>query len=199
MFAGGMQLLKDPRMHLVLLLVGIPAAICLTGFLHYLLPLRLANAKVDQSDIGRIFMLYGLCFITAGPALGRWIDRRIDKSLFLMLTGLLSGASLLLAAHATDLYGSAMAVVALGLAQCIAAPASMLCILTLASARSLGREKTASIYRGLERVGQVVGPVAFGTAVAVMDPTWALLLIGAAICAMAVLYQLLWRFSTPGR
>ena len=192
MFSGCMQLLQDRRMHLVLLLVGIPAAMCLTGFLHYLLPLRLANAHVDQSDIGRIFMLYGLCFITAGPLLGRWIDHRKDKSLFLTLTGLLSGITLLVAAEATSLTGAAAAVITLGLAQCLAAPASMICVLTLASAQRLGREKTASVYRGLERMGQVAGPVVFGLAIGVMAPSSALMLMGSIVCVLALLFHLLW-------
>ena len=197
MFSGCMRLLQDPRMHMALWLVGIPAAMCLTGFLHYLLPLRLANAHVDQSDIGRIFMLYGLCFITAGPLLGRWIDHRKDKFLFLTLTGLLSGITLLIAATATGMAGAAAAVVTLGLAQCLAAPASMICILTLASAKTLGREKTASVYRGLERMGQVAGPVVFGIAITVMTPASALLLMGGVICALALLFHLLWRIRTP--
>lgn len=197
MFSGCMQLLQDPRMHLVLLLVGIPAAMCLTGFLHYLLPLRLANAHVDQSDIGRIFMLYGLCFITAGPLLGRWIDYRKDKSLFLTLTGLLSGITLLIAAKATGMAGAAAAVITLGLAQCLAAPASMICVLTLATAQKLGREKTASVYRGLERMGQVAGPVVFGLAISIMTSASALLLMGSIICLMSLLFHLLWRTGKP--
>ena len=197
MFSGCMQLLQDPRMHMILWLVGIPAAMCLTGFLHYLLPLRLANAHVDQSDIGRIFMLYGLCFITAGPLLGKWIDRRKDKSLFLTLTGLLSGITLLIAATATNMAGAAAAVISLGLAQCLAAPASMICVLTLASAQTLGREKTASIYRGLERMGQVAGPVVFGIAVTVMAPASALLIMGSIVCALSLLFHLMWRLRTP--
>ena len=197
MFSGCMQLLQDPRMHMILWLVGIPAAMCLTGFLHYLLPLRLANAHVDQSDIGRIFMLYGLCFITAGPLLGKWIDHRKDKSLFLTLTGLLSGITLLIAATATNMAGAAAAVISLGLAQCLAAPASMICVLTLASAQTLGREKTASIYRGLERMGQVAGPVVFGIAITVMAPASALLLMGGIVCALSLLFHLLWRLRTP--
>jgi len=197
MFSGCMQLLQDPRMHMILWLVGIPAAMCLTGFLHYLLPLRLANAHVDQSDIGRIFMLYGLCFITAGPLLGKWIDRRKDKSLFLTLTGLLSGITLLIASTATNMAGAAAAVISLGLAQCLAAPASMICVLTLASAQTLGREKTASIYRGLERMGQVAGPVVFGIAITVMAPASALLLMGGIVCALSLLFHLMWRLRTP--
>ena len=197
-FTGSLTLLKDPRMHLMLLLVGIPVAICLTGFLHYLLPLTLANARVEQSDIGRVFMLYGLCFITAGPLLGKWIDRTKDKPLFLMLAGLLSGVSLLLAATASGLAGTAAAVVALGLSQCIAAPASMLCILALRSAQTLGREKTASIYRALERLGQVAGPVLFGLATVVMGTTQVLLVVGGVVCVLALLFRAAWRFSTPG-
>ncbi|HEU6436339.1 MAG TPA: MFS transporter [Nitratidesulfovibrio sp.] len=194
---GGMELLKDPRMHLMLLLVGIPVAICLTGFLHYLLPLMLANAKVDQADIGRVFMLYGLCFITAGPLLGKWIDHTANKPLFLTLAGLLSGTALLLAASATGLVGTSAAVVALGLSQCIAAPASMLCVLALHSARTLGKEKTASIYRALERLGQVAGPVLFGAATVVMDTAQMLLIMGGTVCTLALIFQAVWRLSTP--
>ena len=197
MFSGCMQLLQDPRMHMILWLVGIPAAMCLTGFLHYLLPLRLANAHVEQSDIGRIFMLYGLCFITAGPLLGKWIDHRKDKSLFLTLTGLLSGITLLIAATATNMAGAAAAVISLGLAQCLAAPASMICVLTLVSAQTLGREKTASVYRGMERMGQVAGPVVFGIAVTVMASASALLLMGGIVCVLSLLFHLMWRLRTP--
>lgn len=193
MFSGCMQLLQDPRMHTVLLLVGIPAAMCLTGFLHYLLPLRLANSHVDQSDIGRIFMLYGLCFITVGPLLGRWIDHRKDKSLFLTLTGLLSGITLLIAAQATTLTGAAAAVITLGLAQCLAAPATMICVVTLATAQRLGREKTASVYRGLERMGQVAGPVVFGLAISVMTASHALTIMGSIVCGLALLFHLVWQ------
>ncbi len=193
LFAGGMSLLRDPRMHCILLLVGIPAAICLTGFLHYLLPLRLAAANVEQADIGRVFMLYGLCFITAGPLLGKWMDRTADTNVFLVLTGLLSGAALLLAARPADMPGTAAAVVALGLAQCLAAPATMLCVLALRPAQILGREKTASIYRGLERVGQVLGPVIFGVVTVAMEPQQALLLMGGVVCALALVYLTIWR------
>ena len=195
MFSGSLRLLQDRRMHMILLLVGIPAAICLTGFLHYLLPIRLANAHVGQSDIGRIFMLYGLCFITAGPLLGRWIDHREDKSLFLTLTGLLSGVTLLLASIASGMAGAVAAVITLGLAQCLAAPASMICVLTLASAQKLGRGKTASVYRGLERLGQVAGPMIFGIGISVLNPEHALLLMGCIVCAFALLFHFLWRIS----
>lgn len=194
-FSGSLALLKDPRMHLMLLLIGIPVAICLTGFLLYLLPLLLTSAKVEQSDIGRVFMLYGLCFITVGPMLGRWIDRTQNKTTFLTLAGLLSGLSLLIAAKNFGIFGTAAAVVALGLAQCIAAPVTMLCILALNSAKALGRGKTASIYRALERIGQVIGPVLFGAATIAMEPRQVLLLMGSIVCALAVLFWVTWRIS----
>ncbi len=122
----------------------------------------------------------------------------IDKiDHFLTLTGLLSGITLLIAATATNMAGAAAAVISLGLAQCLAAPASMICVLTLASAQTLGREKTASIYRGLERMGQVAGPVVFGIAVTVMAPASALLLMGGIVCALSLLFHLMWRLRTP--
>jgi MFS family permease len=195
-FTGSSGLLKDPRMHLILLLAGIPAAICLTGFLHYMLPLLLNAEHVEQADIGRIFMLYGLCFITAGPLIGKWIDRTADKAVFLMLMGLLSGAALLLGTG-KGVFMAAFAVVALGLAQCIAAPATMLCVLALTSAQRLGKEKTASIYRSMERIGQVAGPMLFGGAIVALGSQQALTLMGAGICIAALVFMAAWRFSSP--
>lgn len=195
-FTGSSGLLKDPHMHLILLLAGIPAAICLTGFLHYMLPLLLNAEHVEQADIGRIFMLYGLCFITAGPLIGKWIDRTADKAVFLMLMGLLSGAALLLGTG-KGVFMAAFAVVALGLAQCIAAPATMLCVLALTSAQRLGKEKTASIYRSMERIGQVAGPMLFGGAIVALGSQQALTLMGAGICIAALVFMAAWRFSSP--
>ncbi len=213
--------LLDPRMLFLLAMVGIPASVCLTGFLYYLLPLMLNGAQVSQSDIGRIFMVYGLCFITVGPMLGRLLDRARDKGAFAMLTGMLSGASLLAAALALAFLdvmpagqeaegagavqgmmtpqGIAIivfSVLLIGVAQCLAAPATMLCVTALGSARRLGREKAASFYRTLERMGQVLGPILFGVALVRMGAANTLLAAGAGVCLLAVLFMLVWRVSS---
>jgi predicted MFS family arabinose efflux permease len=189
--------LRDPRMLALLGMVGIPAALCLTGFLHYMLPLLLTEAKTAQSDIGRIFMLYGLCFITVGPMLGRLLDRSRSKGVFAMFTGLLSGAALLIAASSSSLAVAGVAVVVIGIAQCMAAPATMVCVVGLASAQRLGRGRTASIYRTMERVGQVLGPILFGMALVRFSVFQTLVVAGTAVCALALLFWFFWRVSTP--
>lgn len=189
--------LRDPRMLALLGMIGIPAALCLTGFLHYMLPLLLTEAKTAQSDIGRIFMLYGLCFITVGPMLGRLLDRSCNKGVFAMFTGLLSGAALLVASGSSSLAIAGVAVVIIGIAQCMAAPATMLCVIGLASAQRLGRGKTASIYRTMERVGQVLGPILFGMALVRFSVSQTLVAAGAAVCALALLFLFFWRVSSP--
>lgn len=189
--------LRDPRMLTLLGMIGIPAALCLTGFLHYMLPLLLTEAQTAQSDIGRIFMLYGLCFITVGPMLGRLLDRSCNKGVFAMFTGLLSGAALLVAATSSSLAVAGVAVVVIGIAQCMAAPATMLCVVGLASAQRLGRGKTAGIYRTMERVGQVLGPILFGMALVRFSVSQTLVAAGAAVCALALLFLFFWRVSSP--
>lgn len=191
-FSGSGGLLKDTRVYWLLLCIGIPASLCLTGFLQYLLPLFLNAAHVEQSNIGRVFMVYGLCFITIGPVIGRLIDKATDKTMFPMLAGMFSGGSLLIAAAAPGLYGMTVAVLALGVAQTMAIPATMLCILSLRSAKILGQEKTASIYRALERLGQVLGPVLFGVAIAVVDTKHALFIMGGSICIVSILFKGIW-------
>jgi len=189
--------LRDPGMLALLGMIGIPAALCLTGFLHYMLPLLLTEAKTAQSDIGRIFMLYGLCFITVGPMLGRLLDHSRSKGVFAVFTGFLSGAALLIAASSSSLAMAGVAVVVIGIAQCMAAPATMLCVVGLASAQRLGRGKTASIYRTMERVGQVLGPILFGMALVRFSVSQTLVVAGTAVCALALLFWFFWRVSTP--
>lgn len=189
------RFILDPRMHVLLGMIGIPAALCLTGFLHYMLPLLLTEAKASQSDIGRVFMLYGLCFITVGPMLGRLLDRSDNKGVFAMLTGLLSGAALLVAAYSPTLFVASAAVAVIGIAQCLAAPSTMLCVISLASAKRLGRGKTASVYRTLERLGQVAGPILFGMALVRFTAPQTLAASGAAVCVLALLFLAFWRLS----
>jgi len=188
--------LRDPRMLTLLGMIGIPAALCLTGFLHYMLPLLLTEAQTAQSDIGRIFMLYGLCFITVGPMLGRRLDCSRRKGVFAMFTGLLSGVALLIAATSSTLATAAVAVVVIGIAQCLAAPSTMLCVIGLASAQRLGRGKTASIYRTLERVGQVLGPILFGMALVRFSVSQTLIAAGSAVCLLALLFLVFWRVGS---
>jgi predicted MFS family arabinose efflux permease len=195
--AAAWKFLRDSRMHLLLGMIGIPAALCLTGFLHYMLPLMLSDAQATQSDIGRVFMLYGLCFITVGPVIGKWLDHSGDKSLFTMFTGLFSGAALLVAAASSSLIATGFAVVLIGIAQCLAAPSTMLCVIGLGSAQRLGPGKTASIYRTLERVGQVLGPILFGLAMVRFGMPQTLAVAGAGAGALAILFFGVWRFRRP--
>lgn len=189
--------LGDPRMQFLLFFISLPAAICLTGFLYYMLPLMLAETEATQGDIGRFFMLYGLCFITAGPLLGRLLDRSRKKAFFAMLTGLLSGASLVIAGLSSEMLVVAFAVIIIGLAQCLAAPSTMLCVVALPSAQRLGRGKTAGIYRTLERVGQVLGPLLFGVALVHFGVSALLISVGLGGCVLAVAFICVWRINSP--
>ncbi|GAU08617.1 MFS transporter [Desulfoplanes formicivorans] len=189
--------LKDPRMQFLLVFIGFPVALCLTGFLYYMLPLMLAENQATQGDIGRFFMVYGLCFITAGPLWGRLLDRSRKKAFFAMLTGLLSGASMVIAGLSSQMVVVVFAVILSGMAQCLAAPSTMLCIVALPSAQRLGRGKTAGIYRTLERVGQVLGPILFGVALAHFGVSAILLWVGVGGCVLAVAFMCLWRLNSP--
>lgn len=189
--------LRDPHMESLLVFIGLPVALCLTGFLYYMLPLMLSETRATQGDIGRFFMLYGLCFISVGPLLGRLLDRSRKKAFFAMLTGLLSGLSLLIAGLSSEMFAVALAVIVIGVAQCLAAPSTMLCVVALPSAQRLGRGRTAGIYRTLERVGQVLGPILFGAALVRFGVSSILITVGLGSCALAVAFICVWRFNTP--
>jgi predicted MFS family arabinose efflux permease len=69
-------------------------------------------------------------------------------------------------------------------------------VIGLASAQRLGRGKTASIYRTLERVGQVLGPILFGMALVRFSVSQTLIAAGSAVCALALLFLVFWRVNS---
>lgn len=127
--------------------------------------------------------------------LGRRLDASANKEMFAMITGVLSGVALLVAAFSSTLIAAGISVVVIGVAQCLAAPATMMCVISLASAQKLGRSKTASMYRTVERVGQVLGPILFGMALVSVSATQTLIVAGAIVCALALVFPVFWRIS----
>ena len=97
--------------------------------------------------------------------------------------------------HITTHLSRWAAVAVIGIAQCLAAPSTMLCVISLASAKRLGRGKTASMYRTLERLGQVAGPILFGMALVRFSASQTLAVSGVAVCVLALLFLVFWRLS----
>ncbi len=155
-----------------ILLIGLPSKAVLTGIVGFALPLVLARLAFPQEDIGQIIMLYGCGVLLASAPASRHVDRTGRSGPILVAGSLAAGVALaalgavgmpflpefLRTPLATALI-FAGGTLLLGLAHgCINAPIITHVSQTSAAA-SLGAAGTAALYRVLERIGHVAGPL----------------------------------------
>ncbi len=152
---------------LVLILLSlIPTAIALVGFINYYTPLYLNRIGETQSNIGRIFMVYGICIIYLSPLIGKYVDKTDNKAIFLSLSGVIGGSAFIFFHFSGGLVATAIAVVLLGAASSFAFSSQDAYALKLRITQKIGRGKAISLLSSARRIGQVIGPVIFGGLIA---------------------------------
>ncbi|MGE0659004.1 MAG: MFS transporter [Reyranellaceae bacterium] len=153
-------------------LIGAPSKATLTGIVAFGLPLILSQLGFPAEDIGQIIMLYGCGVLLASGPVSRLVDRTGSSRAVLIAGGIGAGLATMmigtvgLSALPAFLQSKTAATLivaagtlALGLAHgCINAP-----IVTHVSGTSagerLGPAGASALYRVLERIGHVAGPV----------------------------------------
>ena len=153
----------DRRLLGFLLLITIPSAV-VGMFLNYFFPLYAKSLGVSQGDIGRTFLAYGVCIIYVGPLLIHALGNRLDTRTMMSLAGLIGVMSLaVFSVHAS--FGTAVAaIVLLGVSESIGLVAQNSYFVNLPAALAFGRGKALSIFSAIKKVGQMLGPTAFGLA-----------------------------------
>ncbi|MGE5505419.1 MAG: MFS transporter, partial [Actinomycetota bacterium] len=169
-------LLRNGRFVVLMLFVGMPAKILLTGFLYFLVPLSLTELGATQSQIGRIAMVWGVSSVLLNPLVAPIADRYRCHGLLVGLGGILAGLGLIPVVLWPDASHILLGVVALGVGQALSI-APQLALATRICAKEIrlaGAARVVGRYRLLERIGSAIGPflagflaVTFGSAGAV--------------------------------
>ncbi len=191
-------------------LIGAPSKATLTGIVAFGLPLILSQLGFPAEDIGQIIMLYGCGVLLASGPVSRLVDRTGSSRAVLIAGGIGAGLATMmigtvgLSALPAFLQNKVAATLivaagtlALGLAHgCINAPIVTHVAGTSAGER-LGPAGASALYRVLERIGHVAGPllVAQLLLIAGTGPT-SLLLAGGVLLAFAAAFALFSR-SNP--
>ncbi len=162
----------------LVLLSGIPAAVATIGFLNYFSPIYLKQIGASQSDIGRLFLVNGLCMVYIAPFMSRFIDRAAGKKMYVALSGLIGCAALVCFHYTAHTAGVFLTVLLLGLATAVNDPSRNSYLLKLQITRELGTGKALSISSSTYRIGQVLGPLTFGVLLSVSGPDGILYLGG---------------------
>jgi MFS family permease len=164
-------LLKHKQFAVIALLSAVPAKIALAGFLYYSVPLYLKNLGHSQSVTGRVMMAYGLAIILVAPVVAALADRMRGRWRFVMVGGYAAAIAILIPLFVENTTGAALAVVFLGIAHAIGVSPQM----TLVSdrceevVREVGQAATVGIFRLVERIGTITGPIVLGLLIALTD------------------------------
>jgi MFS family permease len=164
-------LLQNKQFAVITFLSAVPAKVALAGFLYYSVPLYLKGLGHNQSITGRVMMAYGLAIILIGPMVARLADRMQDRWRFVMIGGYLAATAMAIPLFVDDTVGASLAVVGLGIAHAIGVSPQLALIGDYCSdtIREVGQATTVGIFRLVERIGNITGPILLGGMIALMD------------------------------
>ena len=198
------KVLGDLQFCKTILLVGITTKAVLTGVTIFALPLLMANAGYAQEDIGQILMFYSGGVLLSSQFISKLVDRtgRTREILFLGTVG--SGFGLIMIGMLgwENLFSMGIPMLAtgvlilgmlvLGLAHGFINAPIITHIANTSVSQTLGRTSTISLYRFLERVGHVLGPIIVAQLlIANQQNALTISWIGGATLLFAVLFMLL--------
>jgi predicted MFS family arabinose efflux permease/HAMP domain-containing protein len=171
---------------------AIPAKICLTGFLYYAAPLYLKFLGNNQSAIGRVLMGYGLAMILISPFTARIADALGTRKMFVVLGGILSGIALLMVHYFQNTLGVLFSIVLLGTAHAIGVSSQLTLITEICkdAGDRIGLGTVIGIYRLIERLGNISGPLVSGALIAAFGFSKAIEGIGVITVSGSVIFTL---------
>lgn len=144
----------------LIVLITIPSAMCLTGFLNYFFPLYSSGQGLSTANIGRAFMIYGVSIVYLGPLVSRYIT---NQSKFTMIIPVASGIGVLAMMVFFTHGGVAAALLAIflfGVADSIGFIAQNTFLLSLPATHRLGQGQALGLFSMTKKLGQMLGPMA---------------------------------------
>ncbi len=188
MWRDFMEMIKDRQFIRTMFCIGVPAKAVMTGVILFALPLLLSKQGFVQEDLGQIVMLYAASVVLVSNVAAKYADRSGGIEALLFWGAILSGVGMLFIAGsvwspALDWKtSSTMATAMLILGVCVIGLAHGLInapVITHVAdapvAARLGATPVAAMYRFVERIGHVTGPVIMSFLFAAFGQNWSLL------------------------
>jgi predicted MFS family arabinose efflux permease len=189
-----MKFFTDRRMSALLAFFIIPNALITVCLFQFFVPLSLSQAGTSPASIGRVFLVYCVIVMFAGPAFGALIDRakKMEHPLFISL--LIAAASVFCLVALDGLFGAMVSVALLAVNTAIASNGQGAYALSLPAAQRFGKSRTMGFYNVAMRVGQVLGPLSLGVMMSIWDVRFGLTALAVFTLVCAVLFLALsWR------
>ena len=198
--------LKDLDFIKTALFIGVPVKIIMAGVFKASLPLVLSQQNFNTDDVGQILMLYAAGVLLSSAIIPRIADKMGKTRAILFWGALGSGVGLVLiglmgwdrivqsgmAYMTTGMLLSGMII--LGVSHGFIQAPIMTHISNTRTSRRMGRSSAASLYRLIERVGNIGGPLLVGALLvqsnySAMTVAW----IGAGVILFGLLFVVQFR------
>lgn len=155
------RLLRNKKFAAITFLAAVPAKIALTGFLYYTVPLYLSLLGNSQSTTGRVMMAYGLAIIVLSPLAAKLADRIGHLRWFVTVGGYAAALAMLVIYVNDSTLGLLISITLLGIAHAIGVSPQLALINDFCKevVAEVGAGTATGIFRLVERLGNVLGPV----------------------------------------
>lgn len=197
---GFLKVFSSVRLIMFMLLSAAPARVMLTGFLYFLTPLYLASLDFDKSAIGRIMMCYFIVMFLVSPIASLLADKFHSHRALLVSGGLASGIGALAFSYSDNPWVLVAGVALVGLGQSFIMSPQMAVIPEFfrRECDRHGLGSVLSVFRVVERVGSVSGPLLAAAFVGFFGYQEAAYAIGVTMLILTgvlMLFLLLWGFG----
>jgi len=172
----------------LLVLLSIPAAITLAGVLYYISPIYLDRLGTSQANIARILMINGVFMIYISPMLSPLMDKARDKRIYIIISGIIGGSGMLCFLFLEGLWAIIFAILILSFAASIGHSARTVYALQQKIAVEIGGGQAMSLYRSIDRIGWVLGPLLFSVIVASGEIEKGLSMVGLIYIVLTILF-----------
>ena len=189
-------LVSDARLFAVCVFAAVPGKLILTGFLFYLVPLYLSELGNRQSIIGWMIMLYGVSTLACMPFASRFADRTGRHASVVAVGGILAGLGCLASLFESSIGATSavmIAILALGVGHALSLTSQLAIVQEVADRHpgGLGPASVIGVYRVLDRVGMIVGPLVAGGLAAGFGYQYAIVGVGVIVLALMSVYAIL--------
>lgn len=135
-------------------------------FLSYFFPLYTKNIGVSSANTGRAILVYGICIVYLGPVLSRYLSSRFNTKKVMFVSNIILVAAMLIFALNGGFWFAVLSLLLLGIGDSFGSPAQNSYFLSLEASQAQGTGKVLGFYSVVKKVGNMVGPMAFGWATA---------------------------------
>ncbi len=176
------KIVGNPRFIVIIVCFAIPAKALLTGGLFLLMPLAVNSSAAESA---RVLMGYGIPILLLTPLLAPLADRWSGFGSWVAAGGVIASVGFILPHSMSDITGDGLAILLattllLGLGQSLSIPTQISFLMQVSDRQIIkfGAGTVLGIFRFLERLGSLLGPLVAGSLLLIFTPKIAMMWMG---------------------